>query len=143
MAENCNTKDCPLVPRVDALEKCNERHSETHQKLFDRLNKVETENAVQGAQFAAIMEKLDRMDVKHDRLVDKMDSLESTVSRQEQTLNELNERGKNNQARLDALEAKPGKRWDGMVEKFIAGVVGAVATGIFGGIIYLLTVANG
>lgn len=43
--------------------------------------------------------------------------------------------------KVDAIEKKPGKRWDGMVDKFLYGLVGAVATALAGGLIYLLTVA--
>ena len=41
----------------------------------------------------------------------------------------------------DAIERKPGKRWDGIVDKFIGGIVGALAAAAFAGIVYLLTVA--
>ena len=44
-------------------------------------------------------------------------------------------------AKVEAIERKPGKRWDGIVEKFMSGLVGALATAVFAGVIYLLTVA--
>ena len=43
--------------------------------------------------------------------------------------------------KVDAIEKKPGKRWDGMVDKFLYGMVGALATALAAGLIYLLTVA--
>ena len=43
--------------------------------------------------------------------------------------------------KVDAIEKKPGKRWDGMVDKFLCGLVGALAAGLFAGAVYLLTVA--
>ena len=43
--------------------------------------------------------------------------------------------------KVDAIEKKPGKRWDGMVDKFLYGLVGALATALAGGLYYLLTVA--
>ena len=43
--------------------------------------------------------------------------------------------------KVDAIEKKPGKRWDGMVDKFLYGLVGALATALAGGLFYLLTVA--
>lgn len=42
--------------------------------------------------------------------------------------------------KVDAIERKPGKRWDGIVDKFIGGLVGALAAAAFAGIVYLLTV---
>lgn len=44
-------------------------------------------------------------------------------------------------AKVEAIERKPGKRWDGIVEKFMSGLVGALAAAVFAGVIYLLTVA--
>lgn len=43
--------------------------------------------------------------------------------------------------KVDTIEKKPGKRWDGIVDKFVAGMVGALAAAIFAGILYLLQVA--
>lgn len=126
MPEDCKGNDCPMANRISALEADNNRHKDTHSKMYDRIGALEKNDAVQSAQFSAIMEKLERMDVKYDRLADKMESMERTATKQAQTLDELNERGKNNQARLDALEAKPGKRWDGIVEKSIWAVAAAV-----------------
>ena len=40
MTEKCtdNPRDCPLIPRVEALERTNEQHSATHREMFSRLN---------------------------------------------------------------------------------------------------------
>lgn len=43
--------------------------------------------------------------------------------------------------KVEAIEQKPAKRWDGMVEKVIYGIVGALVTALGAGLIYLLTVA--
>lgn len=45
--------------------------------------------------------------------------------------------------KVEAVEQKPAKRWDGMVDKFIAGLVGAVATLIIAGIVYLIRAGVG
>lgn len=131
MPDNC-PKDCPLEPRVAALEKADEQHRQTHRELFSRVGKLETENAVQNANYQAIIDTLGKMDAKNDRLVEKVESIEKCVSAQLQTINELNERGRNNQKRLDALEAKPGKRWEGLVEKAIWAVCAAVIAFLLG-----------
>lgn len=57
MAENCN--DCPVLPRVEALEESNRNHGRTHEGMYDRIRALETENAVQNAHYKAIDEKLD------------------------------------------------------------------------------------
>lgn len=51
--------------------------------------------------------------------------------------NDVNALGK----KVDAIEKKPGKRWDGMVDKLLYGLMGAVATALAGGLFYLLAVA--
>ena len=63
MPENCNPNDCPLLPRVDALERANEQHSKTHREMFDRMRALETSDAVQNAQYKAIDTKLDELTI--------------------------------------------------------------------------------
>lgn len=73
MPEKCtdNPRDCPLVPRVEALEQENKRHTETHKEMFSRLNAVEKDNAVQDANYKAIDEKLDELTIMVKELTGK------------------------------------------------------------------------
>lgn len=71
MPENCNPNDCPLLPRVEALERCNEQHGDTHREIFRRLNDVEKDNAVQEAHYQAITGKLDEIAATVKSLADK------------------------------------------------------------------------
>ena len=71
MPENCNPNDCPLEPRVSALERANEQHGATHRELFRRMNDVERDNAVQDAHYKAIDAKLDELTVMVKALADK------------------------------------------------------------------------
>ena len=96
MPEKC-TESCPLMPRVEALERENQRHTETHKEIFGRLNKVEQDNAVQGEQYRTILDKLDALTAK-----------------------------------VEALEAKPGKRWESIVEKGVWAVCAAVIAFLLG-----------
>lgn len=98
---DCNPKDCPMLPRVEALERANEQHSATHREIFSRLGNLETATAVQDT-------KLDTMDGKLDDIISK----------------------------VDALESKPGKRWETLIAGIISALGGAfimwVATGMPG-----------
>ena len=100
MADQCS--DCPLEPRVVALEKMNERHTTTHDEMFKRLNALEKENAIQDVRHQAVMDKLDSMDKKYDAFI----------------------------ARIDALEAKPIKRLDTAITTVITAIVGAIVGAI-------------
>lgn len=108
MPEKCtdNPRDCPLLPRVEALEKANEQHSDTHREIFRRLGGLESDTAVQGKQLENIDEKLN--DIKAD---------------QRSILQEV-----------EALKAKPAKRWDSVIDKLIASVLGAVVGFMMSGI---------
>lgn len=90
MTDNCKP-DCPVLPRVEALERANEQHSSTHREMFSRLNTLERETDSQEVM-------LQNIDVK-------LDEVKATVS---------------------ALAEKPGKRWDGLVDKLIYLGAGAV-----------------
>lgn len=98
MGENCS--DCPVLPRVEALERANEQHSATHREMFSRLGSLESMTAVQDTQLKNIDRKLE--DIKADN--------------------------KSILAKVEALEAKPGKRWDTLVACLISTGVGAFMT---------------
>lgn len=89
MNDNCS--ECPVVPRVEALERANEQHGATHREIFQRMNSLERGEAAQAEQYKAIMDKLDVLTRK-----------------------------------VDAMEAKPGKRWESLAEKALWAVVAAV-----------------
>ncbi len=44
--------------------------------------------------------------------------------------------------KVDAIEKKPAKRWDGIVDKLLYGLVGAFAAALFAGVIWLLVHAT-
>ena len=99
MTETCNPNDCPMKPRVSALERANEQHSSTHREVFRRMNEVERVNAVQDERYRAIDTKLDELSVM-----------------------------------VRELSGKAGKRWDGLVDKLIWAVAGAVVAFLLSGI---------
>ncbi len=45
-------------------------------------------------------------------------------------------------AKVETIEQKPAKRWDGLMDKIIYGIVGALVSALVAGAIYLLTVAT-
>lgn len=94
---NDNCVDCPLAPRVEALEGVNRQHSATHREMFDRLRTLETLSAVQENKLDTILKKLDEITAK-----------------------------------VDALESRPAKRWEGLVEKSIWAVCAAVIAFLLG-----------
>lgn len=112
---DCNTKDCPLVPRVEALEEANKQHSATHREIFKRLGDVEQDNAVQEVHYKNILEKITSIDTSVKAL----------------------------DARSSALEQKPAKRWDGMVDKLIWGVIGVLVGAAGSALLQLLKMGIG
>lgn len=79
MADPCNPNDCPLTPRVDALERANEQHSKTHREMFDRVRALETSDAVQNANYKAIDAKLDELTIMVKELSGKPAKLWETL----------------------------------------------------------------
>lgn len=68
---DCNANNCPLEPRVEALERANEQHSKTHREIFQRMNGVERDNAVQAAQYKTITDTLGEIKATVDTLAAK------------------------------------------------------------------------
>ena len=83
MPDKCtdNPRDCPLFPRVEALERANEQHGSTHRELFDRLRELERLEGIQGEQYKNILEKLDNLTRRHDELNRKLSELEAKPAR--------------------------------------------------------------
>lgn len=109
----------------------------TQEEMAVRL--VETE-----ARSKSNTHRLDEMDEKVDtlnRLATAVEVMATEQRHQTETMAEIKTDVTALGTKVDAIEKKPGKRWDGMVDKFLYGLVGAVATALAGGLIYLLTVA--
>lgn len=118
MAEKCTIdpgRDCLALTKAEALEKeigeFKAGSRDTHKEIFARLSNLETGKAAMDEKFNAIMDKL-------DTLADKIEPLETLPGKVE-AIDKLADK-------VEALEAKPGKRWDGIVDKIISLVIGAV-----------------
>lgn len=89
--------------------------------------------------------RLNEMDEKVDtlnRLTTAVEVMAAEQKHQTETMSEIKTDVAALGQKVDAIEKKPGKRWDGMVDKFIYGIVGALATALAGGLIYLLAVVK-
>lgn len=111
----CNPKDCPLTNRMEALERANEQHTATHREIFKRLGDVEQDNAVTEVHYINIMEKITSIDASVKAL----------------------------EGRSSALEQKPAKRWENIVDKLIWGVVGVLAGAAGSALLQLLKMGIG
>jgi len=89
-------------------EKCNEPCPEL-ERLSSRLNELQAQNSDTHKEIFTRMNKLERQEavqeVQYSTILEKLDSLTGKV---------------------DALEAKPGKRWEAIVEKAVWAVCAAV-----------------
>lgn len=89
--------------------------------------------------------RLDEMDEKVDtlnRLATAVEVMATEQRHQTETMVEIKTDVAALGQKVDTIEKKPGKRWDGMVDKFIYGIVGALTTALAGGLIYLLAVVK-
>lgn len=91
MPENCSPKDCPLIPRVEALEKDSEHNKEAHKEFYNKLEGSNTAVAL---------------------INERMNQIKSDTEEIKETVHEMKD--------------KPGKRWDGIVDKAIWAVCAAV-----------------
>ncbi len=82
----------------------------------------------------------DKVDVLN-RLTTAIEVMAAEQKHQGETMAEIKSDVTALDKKVEAIEQKPAKRWDGMVEKVIYGIVGALVTALGAGLIYLLTVA--
>ena len=88
--------------------------------------------------------RLDEMDEKVDtlnRLATAVEVMATEQRHQTETMAEIKEDVTALGTKVDAIEKKPAKRWDGMVDKVLYGLVGAIVTAMGAGLVYLLTMA--
>lgn len=95
-------RDCLGIMKAQELEKdfdeLRQRNEKSHKEFFNRLAALESHDKLQDLHYTHIMEKL-------SDITDKLSSLSS---------------------RIATIEFKPAKRYEGIVEKAIWLVVGAV-----------------
>lgn len=95
-------------------------------------------------EMAVKLAEVDARSKSNTHRLDEMDEVEVMATEQRhqtETMAEIKTDVTALGTKVDAIEKKPGKRWDGMVDKFLYGLVGALATALAGGLFYLLTVA--
>ena len=88
--------------------------------------------------------RLDEMDEKVDtlnRLATAVEVMATEQRHQTETMAEIKTDVTALGTKVDAIEKKPAKRWDGMVDKVLYGLVGAIVTAMGAGLVYLLTMA--
>lgn len=81
------------------------------------------------------MHRLDKLEKDHDVLHSMAASLEVMANEQKhqtQTIADVKTDVGRLEGKVDVLESKPGKRWDGIVDKIIWAVVGAVIVFLLG-----------
>lgn len=107
MGENC-AQNCPILGRVEALEgqvdELGAQNASSHKDIYTRLGALERSEAVQEVHYKNIMVKLDK------DIPAKIDGLS---------------------VKIEALEKKPGKRW----ELVVSSALSALVTGV---VVYLL-----
>ncbi|MCI9444374.1 MAG: hypothetical protein K2P04_04440 [Oscillospiraceae bacterium] len=104
MPEKCNEPCADMTRMEQQVKDLQKQNGEDHREIRDRLAQLEKEDAVQLVQYRTILDKLDGLTQKHDCL----------------------------NAKLEALEAKPGKRWEGIVEKAVWALCAAVIAFLLG-----------
>jgi len=84
--------------------------------------------------------RIDKLEQGTDALHDLTLAVREMVLKQDYTaekIESLNQKVDGIDSRMDAVEQKPAKRWEGVMEKIIYGIAGALATlavaGLFGG----------
>lgn len=95
--DDCDSK-CVMKSRIEALEKDSERNQKTHKEFFGR--------------FEEIGERMARTDERYTQIKTDTAEIKASVREANEAIQKLNE--------------KPGKRWEGIVDKAIWAVCAAV-----------------
>lgn len=88
--------------------------------------------------------RIDTLEKKVDvleRLTTAVEVMAAEQKHQTETMGEIKKNVAALDAKVDTIEQKPAKKWDGMVEKLFYGVLGVLAAALGAGLIHLLTAA--
>lgn len=107
------------------------------QEMAVKLAEVDARSKSNTHRLDDVEEKVDTL----QRLTTAVEVMATEQRHQTETMGEIKNDVTALGKKVDAIEKKPGKRWDSMVDKFLYGLVGALATALAGGLYYLLTVA--
>lgn len=75
-----------------------------------------------------------------NRMATAIEVMATKQTSQAEKIDEIKESVDGLTTKVETIEQKPAKRWDGIVDKIIYGIVGAFVTALGAGIIHLLTV---
>lgn len=116
MPENrCNETCRNLLKLEQELSDMKKQNGDDHREIRNRITKLELADAIQGEQFRAIIDKIDVLTDSHNKILAKLEPLAMESNKI-----------KGLSKRVMAIESKPGKRWESIVEKIIMLVVAAV-----------------
>lgn len=106
MPEKCtdNPRDCPMLPRIEALEAETAHNKDAHKEFYARLDASHTSVAV-------IEERL-------NQIKDDTEEIKTSLQAEKNAVQELRD--------------KPGKRWESIVDKAIWAVCAAVIAFLLG-----------
>lgn len=107
------------------------------QEMEARLTRVEERSKSNTHRLDDVEKKVDTL----QRLTTAVEVMATEQRHQTETMAEIKEDVTALGTKVDAIEKKPGKKWDGMVDKFLYGLVGALAAALAGDLFHLLTVA--
>ncbi len=118
-------RDCLGLMKAEAVEKrldvLEKRNTESHERLFGRLESLEKQDVIQGEQYKNIMTNLSELKSDSKEVISKLTPITHRVESLERASEEIS-------TYVDAQKEKPAKRWDGLIEKVI-GLVAAAAVG--------------
>lgn len=99
---NPECQNCPMRDQInrllDDVKELERKYSESRQKIYSRLEALETERGRTEEQYKSIKEDIDKLFQQYDTIL----------------------------SRLDELRQQPAKRWDSIVASGISAIVGAL-----------------
>ena len=107
------------------------------QEMAVKLAEVDARSKSNTHRLNDVEEKVDTL----QRLTTAVEVMATEQRHQTETMAEIKEDVTALGTKVDAIEKKPAKRWDGMVDKVLYGLAGAIVTAMGAGLVYLLTMA--
>lgn len=120
------------------LKALSERNGADHKEFREQIREIREMEIQQAAQFSAILETMREIKDGNKEMLAALNALKPKA----EAVDKMEEDMEAMENRIDEIEKKPAKKWEGISDKFIGGIIGVLAAAVGGAILWLIKVAG-
>lgn len=120
------------------LKSMQEQNGRDHKEFREQIREIREMEIQQAAQFSAILDTMREIKDGNKEMLAALSAMKpkaEAVDKMETDMTAM-------ERRIDEIEKKPAKKWEGISDKFIGGIIGVLAAAVGGAILWLIKAAG-